>query len=284
MTVAFYRFSDETVIYTFWPDSFRKMPDPEILSADGRESDISPWLMPYQTAAKSFLGIVNAVFQLRDRRRNAAAGFHVNAADYHVAWSLLMSEQPFPSGRYDAFVMLRHDMIDHRKMRTVVKNEPFLAVVYVEIIHHNVLSADESVTESLDRAVVHGVIVVLIAGQHQADRMAWIRLQFLSEDSVAHIVIEAELTVPDIHPPNILQIHRALYRIHLFPVKMYSEFKIRDRKHRNAETPRAGIPFGSRQDRPRTGCGIMLFRRQPVGEQYRVVVFQPAEPRRAENL
>ena len=76
-----------------------------------------------------------------------------------------------------------------------MKDDALLTVVDVEIVRHHMFSEHETIPESLHGDIVQHLIVVLVAGHHQPNGMARIRLKRLAENRVANIVVKTELRI-----------------------------------------------------------------------------------------
>ena len=162
-------------------------------------------------------------------------------------------------------------MPDTAQMRAVVEDDGLFAVVHVKIIRHHMFAEHEAVAEPLSRHVPEHIVVVLVARGDQARGMARIRQQMFSRFMIADIVGQTELAVLDIDPGDVLQIRRALGRIHDIGIQFRAEFEVADRKHDSAEFASERSAFHTSQQGPRPGLGIMFLRGIPVGKDPRIV-------------
>lgn len=236
--------------------------------------------MPFEIAAKTVLGIVDRRHEPGDDRQMVATALIVDGTDFDVARRAAVAEEVGRGRRENDAVMLGDDVPDRREMRRVVKDDAFLAVVHIEIVGDNMLAENDSVAEPLHGDVVDDLVVVLIARHHKADRMTGIRLERLAENSIADIVVEAELRIAHDRAGGVLQIDAAAARIHHILVEMRAKFKILYRYERDRKPAAAAVAFDGREDRPRPRGRIALFRGRPVGKKARVGHSHVAESRR----
>ena len=85
----------------------------EVFTANRREIVISAGLMPFQRAAQTFFGIVNAVSKSADHGSVSVSRFVIDRTDRQIAGSGTVSEQHTARCRDDTTVMLCNDVIDH---------------------------------------------------------------------------------------------------------------------------------------------------------------------------
>ena len=123
--------------------------------------------------------------------------------------------------------MLSDYMIDYRKMRAIVEDNAFLAVVNVEIFRNDVLTENETVLEALNRDVSYNNVIVLIGGEYKSCGVAGIFKKILTAYAVSYLLVKAELTVAHPNARYVLQVSGGLCRIHFIGVKMHAEFEIR---------------------------------------------------------
>lgn len=153
----------------------------------------SPRFMPDEASAKSVFGIADAVDKLGNGGLQTRSTLEIERSDFHIAGTLRHSEKVFGRGRHDDAVMLGNDVVEHRKVGTVVKGQTFLTVVNVKIIRHNVFTRNDAVAEALYGDVAYDVVVVLIARQDQPRRVTGVRLKLLPEKGISHLLTDAEL-------------------------------------------------------------------------------------------
>lgn len=143
---------------------------------------------------------------------------------------------------------------------------------------------DEAVAEALRGDAAQRVVVVLVAGHHEADGVAWIRLELFAQKRISDVVIQTELRICYMGAGDILQIDGALCGIHAVVVEMDTEFEIGDGETCQAEMSFTRIAFGSGENGVGAFFRIMDFWGLPVGEKERVVISHSAELRGAEYL
>ena len=105
--------------------------------------------MPKKVAAEPFVGIVNTVFKLRDRRLEANAALKIQALNNNEAIALFVPEKTVGCCRDYALIVLCHDVGDDRHVRAIVKGDSVLAVMDVEIVRNDVLAENEAVLKAL---------------------------------------------------------------------------------------------------------------------------------------
>ena len=241
----------------------------EIFTANGGEIVVSAGLVPFQRAAQTLFGIVNAVRQAADDRSVTVSGLIVDRAYRQIAGTGAVSEEHTARGRYDTAVVLGNDVIDHGDVRAVVQNNTLLAVVDVDIIRNDVFTDYKTVFKALNGYAANHVVVVLVTRHHETDRMTGIFLQFNAEHCVADGLEKTELTVHDVNAAGILQIDGGLRGIHFIAAHGYRKFQIGQRDQRRAEFTSARRALRGGQNGIRTGVGIVLLGRFPVGEDRR---------------
>ena len=239
--------------------------------------------MVLHRAAQAVAGIVDAVFEARDGGLAESARLVVDRPDLDVDGRRLMPEEASLGGRHDPPVVLCDDVVDHGEMGRVEKGERVLAVVDVEVARDDVLAHDEAVAEALHGHVVQHLVVVLVAREHEADRVAGIGLELLAEPRVADVVPQAELAVADVDAGDVLQVAGADRRIHLFMVELHAELEVRDGDLGRGEAAPAAVPLDAAEQGPRTRGRIMLLGRVPVAEEAGVGHAHRAERRRPET-
>ncbi len=165
-----------------------------------------------------------------------------------------------------------------------MERDAFFTIMYIKVIRDDVFAEDETVAEALRGDAAQRVVVVLIAGHHEADSVAWIRLELFAEKCVAYVVVQTELRIRHMGAGDVLQIDGALCGIHAVMVEMDSEFEIGDGETCQAEMSFARIAFGCGENSVGAFLRIMDFRGLPVREKECVVVSERAELRGAEDL
>lgn len=253
--------------------------DLELLAAQGGELLLAPGLMPGEGAVQALLGIVDAVFELGDRGPEPRAALEVDAADHHIAGALGHAEEIVNVSRNDHGIVLRHNVVDDGQVRAIMEGDALLAVMHIQVIRHHVLAQHEAVAEALRRQIVEDVVVVLIAGSDETRRVAGIGLQFLPLQRIADLLGQAELAVRHMDAGHVLQVHRALGRVHFIVIERHAELQIGDGELGCAEVSLAGISFRRGDNGPRARGGIMLLGRFPVRENAGVVTAHRAEQR-----
>ena len=110
--------------------------------------------MPDERAAKPIAGIAHTGDELRNLWQKPGAALKVNRADDDVAYRSSMTKKAVWRRGKDDAVVLRDDVINHRKMGRVVKHNPFLAVVDIEIIGDHMLAENKPIAKTLHGNVV----------------------------------------------------------------------------------------------------------------------------------
>ena len=145
----------------------------EVFRAEDWKGVLAPWFVPSDGAAKAVAGVEDAPPQMGDpgwyARRLPA--FEVEKVDLHVGGAGRVFEEDAARRRENRPVVLRHEHADPREVRGIVEDDGLLAVVRVEVVGDDVLAEDEAVLEALDGDVAENLLVVLVAGGVESDRV-----------------------------------------------------------------------------------------------------------------
>ena len=178
-----------------------EMGDGKPLGAADGEFLLAPGLMPAKGTVQPVVGVVHAPDELGYLRADAGAALKIHRADLHVAGTFRHTEEIGCRSGDDDPVVLGDDVVDDGQVGAVVEGQSLLAVVDVEIIRHQMLTADDAVAEALYRRIADDVVVVLVAGEDQTGGVAGVGHQLLAQNCIAHLLAQAELAAA---PPESL--------------------------------------------------------------------------------
>ena len=105
-----------------------------------------------------------------------------------------------------------------------MERDAFFTIMYIKVIRDDVFAENETIAEALRGDAAQRVVVVLVAGHHEADGVAWIRLELFAQKRISDVVIQTELRICYMGAGDILQIDGALCGIHAVVVEMDAEF------------------------------------------------------------
>ncbi len=105
-----------------------------------------------------------------------------------------------------------------------MERDAFFTIMYIKVIRDDVFAENETIAEALRSDTAQRIVVVLIAGHHEADGVARIRLELFTEKCVAYVVVQTELRIRHMGARDVLQIDGALCGIHAVVVEMDAEF------------------------------------------------------------